>query len=438
MALDLSLAGTSATQLEDFREEKIEVVVEDDVAYFSSPKSQNVIAIAFHPEKNFIAIGTSEGKVLLWDLNQFKEVNEFKLSDTEVKCMKWNSKGTELAVGTSSDLCVLHFANEKFESVPTTVIEKKYISMFCEIEWNPSGTHLAICDDCHIYIYSEETKKTRSKFNYRSKIAWQNNELFTFTSSKTFHFFNTDLTEMRNVFKVKVGVITALDWDRSGDFLAYVTLKGWNHCDVKVWQSSSRKICRGWENNQRNGDIKEIKWLKSANALDGENGIVLASISYIELKLWKKDGTCSVIHKIGKPIRFFSPSGLFFENGHEIRTTLTNVLVKNIKESRSFSLNLKEDLFAFQKVSATENKIGIIKLQIKTSHCDEGGAPLIVPSGSQDDANGPPSQPQLRKSQQQSKDNLEDDELEEKSMRIPLMDGPAQREAPGEQNLQLY
>ena len=30
MALDLSLAGTSATQLEDFREEKIEVVVEDD------------------------------------------------------------------------------------------------------------------------------------------------------------------------------------------------------------------------------------------------------------------------------------------------------------------------------------------------------------------------------------------------------------------------
>ena len=117
---------------------------------------------------------------------------------------------------------------------------------------------------------------------------------------------------------------------------------------------------------------------------------------------------------------------------------MTNVLVKNIKESRSFSLNLKEDLFAFQKVSATENKIGIIKLQIKTSHCDEGGAPLIVPSGSQDDANGPPSQPQLQQSQQQSKDNLEDDELEEKSMRIPLMDGPAQRVAPGEQNLQLY
>ena len=66
MALDLSLAGTSATQLEDFREEKIEVVVEDDVAYFSSPKSQNVIAIAFHPEKNlFFKDGMIYSTILL-------------------------------------------------------------------------------------------------------------------------------------------------------------------------------------------------------------------------------------------------------------------------------------------------------------------------------------------------------------------------------------
>ena len=98
MALDLPRAGTSK-QLEDVREEEnsskqLEVSEEDDVTYISSPNSQiTVHVIALHPEKNFITIGTSEKKVLLWDLNQFKEVDEFQFSNKEVRGIKWNSKG---------------------------------------------------------------------------------------------------------------------------------------------------------------------------------------------------------------------------------------------------------------------------------------------------------------------------------------------------------
>ena len=466
MALDLPRAGTSK-QLEDVREEEnsskqLEVSEEDDVTYISLPNSQiTVHVIALHPEKNFIAMGTECGKVLLWDLNQFKEVTEFQFSIKKVRVfgMKWNSKGTELAVGTSHDLCILHFVNKKFDTVPATVIETENSVWDSQFEWNPSGTYLVFCkydhNGNHIYIYSEETKQTQSKRGMMGaeKIAWQNDELFTVMSSGAlssgpFHFFNTDLTEMGNVFKVEAGFITAFDWDRSGDFLAYATDENNLQCDVndapnyvKVWRSSTRRICPGWKNNQHNHQIQEIKWFKSANAPDGENGIVLASMSYFELKLWKKDGTCAVIHNFKKKNFGFSPSGLFFVDGNEIKTTLTNDLVKHFNGSDIFSWNLKEDLFAFEKDPATDGKggkIGIFKLQIKTSHCDGGGAPLIVPSGSQDDANGPPSQPQLQQSRQQSIGNLEDAELGENSMKIPLMDRPAQRETPGEQNIQLY
>ena len=160
--------------------------------------------------------------------------------------------------------------------------------------------------------------------NY-SSIVWQNDKWFTLTSGDAFYFFNTDLKEMRNVLK---GYITAMDWDRSGDFLAYVSAQMRLQCDIKVWQSSKRKFCCGWENNQQNDEIINVKWLKSANAPDGENGIALASVGPGELKLWKKDGTCAVIHKTGKNFRGFSPSGSFFVVGKEIRTTLTNDFVK--------------------------------------------------------------------------------------------------------------
>ena len=58
-----SFAKSFAKSFEDVSEKeenkKLEVSQEDDVTYFSSPKSQIVTAIAFHPEKNFIDIRTS-------------------------------------------------------------------------------------------------------------------------------------------------------------------------------------------------------------------------------------------------------------------------------------------------------------------------------------------------------------------------------------------
>ena len=442
MALDFSRGGTSR-QLEDVIEEEnlskqLTVSEEDDVNYYSLPTSQiDVNAIALHPEKFFIAIGTLCGKVVLWDLNQFKQVTEFKFLDKKVYGIKWNSKGTELAVGTSIGLGVLHFVNTKFDNVLTTVTETNFSVWDSQFKWNASGTHLVFCRNDPIFIYSEETKKTKSKrgntFFWDAKIVWQNDELFTLMLSETFFFFNTDLNEMGNIFKVKACSITALDWNRSGDLLAYASTDLDQQFDVKVWQSSTRKFCPGWENNQQSDKIQKVKWLNSSNALDGENGIVLASISHSELKLWKKDGACSVIHKIGNCLVGFSPSALFFVVRNEIKETMTNDLVKKFNGS-GFSWNLKENLFAFQKSFASEDKIGIIKLQIKTSDRDGGGAPLPVLSGSQDDANGPPSLPQLQQSQQQSID------LAEKFMRTPLMDGHTQKEniLTGEQNLQLF
>jgi WD40 repeat protein len=104
--------------------------------------------LSISPDNNYLASGSEDTLVRLWDLRQNKLMKEFSIPDQNVvNCVEFNPHSITLAYG-SNDRTVKHWDLERYELISITPIDRLPI---VKVKFDSTGKN--------VYVATNETLK---------------------------------------------------------------------------------------------------------------------------------------------------------------------------------------------------------------------------------------------------------------------------------------
>ena len=101
-------------------------------------EQSHVTSLSWIGQGNFMAVGTSDHKVSIWDVEKLKQVRSMDGHRARVSSLSWN--GPMLSSGGRDSLVVHHDVRVPQHKVGTL---KGHTQEVCGLKWSPSGTQLA-------------------------------------------------------------------------------------------------------------------------------------------------------------------------------------------------------------------------------------------------------------------------------------------------------
>lgn len=102
------------------------------------------------PDGKWIASGSSDGSVKIWDLRQNRLIQSFDLPGQRVTTLEYNPQHLTLANG-SSDRTVKYWDLETFASITQTKADSSSITHLHFSEWNPEHVFAVSADNLKVW-----------------------------------------------------------------------------------------------------------------------------------------------------------------------------------------------------------------------------------------------------------------------------------------------
>jgi cell division cycle protein 20 (cofactor of APC complex) len=207
-----------------------ELVNLGDVDYVSSVK--------FIQDGSYLAIGTSDAQVQLWDIESMSKVRTMRGHQSRVGSLAWNQH--ILSTGSRDGSIFNHDVRVSNHHVSSLLNHTQEV---CGLSWSPDGTQLASGgNDNMVNIWDIGQTTPRFTFNQHkaavkalSWCPWQNNLLATGGGSydKTIKFWNTQLGNC--VSTVDTGSqVCALLWN--SEYRELVSSHGYADYQITCWK----------------------------------------------------------------------------------------------------------------------------------------------------------------------------------------------------------
>ena len=101
-------------------------------------EQSHVTSLSWIQQGNFMAVGTSDHKVQIWDVEKLKQVRSMDGHRARVSSLSWN--GPMLSSGGRDSTIIHHDVREARHKVGTL---RGHTQEVCGLKWSPSGTQLA-------------------------------------------------------------------------------------------------------------------------------------------------------------------------------------------------------------------------------------------------------------------------------------------------------
>ncbi|MCQ3930387.1 MAG: hypothetical protein DPW16_07990 [Chloroflexi bacterium] len=114
----------------------------------------NATSLAFHPKREILAFGTSDGSVVLWDLRTNLEINRIQLFDDAVEKLVFDREGTQLAIVSISNKAKLFAVTPDYQMLVDSA--EGYFRVN-DISFNATGTCYSISGEEHLINFVDAT-----------------------------------------------------------------------------------------------------------------------------------------------------------------------------------------------------------------------------------------------------------------------------------------
>ena len=239
----LGVALGSAVYLWNARDGTIDQLME------TPDENSHITSLSWIEQGNYMAIGTSDHKVQIWDVEKHKQVRSMDGHTQRVGALSWNQH--TLSSGGRDSRIVHHDVRVQQHKIATL---KGHTQEVCSLKWSPNGTQLAsggndnllnIWDDRYLSTNSGTVDTSLHRLDaHRAAVKalawcpWQKNLLASGggTADRTIRFWNsltgTQLNEIDTHSQV-----CALQWSKHDKEI--VSSHGYSHNQLILWKYPS-------------------------------------------------------------------------------------------------------------------------------------------------------------------------------------------------------
>jgi cell division cycle protein 20 (cofactor of APC complex) len=212
-------------------------------------EQSHVTSLSWIGQGNFMAVGTSDHKVQIWDVEKLKQVRQMDGHRARVSSLAWN--GPMLSSGGRDSAIIHHDVREARHKVGQL---RGHTQEVCGLKWSPSGTQLAsggndnllnIWDDrytssingvCDTSLHRLDAHQAAVKA--LAWCPWQKNLLASGggTADRMIRFWNTNSGACLNEVDTH-SQVCALQWSQHDKEL--VSSHGYSHNQLILWKYPS-------------------------------------------------------------------------------------------------------------------------------------------------------------------------------------------------------
>ena len=214
-----------------------------------APGETHVTSVSWMQEGNYLAVGTSDHKVQLWDADKLKQVRSMDGHRARVSSLAWNN---HLLSSGGRDSQVVHHDVRVAEH--KVGVLRGHTQEVCGLRWSPWGTQLAsggndnllnVWDDRYASSATHATDQALYRLDAHQAAVkalawcpWQRNLLASGggTADRTIKFWNSTSGAMVNSVDTK-SQVCALQWAKHEKEL--VSAHGYSHNQVALWKYPS-------------------------------------------------------------------------------------------------------------------------------------------------------------------------------------------------------
>lgn len=219
--------------------------------------SSNIVSLVWSPDSRMIASGTwtenEEPTVILWATDTGEAVHTISIPTQRLRALSWSPDGKTISIGLEEDTIL--FWNIENDVVDILDVQNDEI---LSLEWSPSGQLLAAgLQDGTVAVIDSSTHELLDRLiyspngmGYIADIAWSPDGTSLASAfcdsqsspSATCHLVLWDPTngQYRQVFQSGDYDVTSVDWSPSGCYIASAYLSG----DITLYNSQTGTLAR--------------------------------------------------------------------------------------------------------------------------------------------------------------------------------------------------
>jgi WD40 repeat protein len=246
------LTGSSRSRIAFGTEQGLQVRAfpTGDVLYWASmPGNFSLMglqALVWSPDGAYLACGTDNGSIVLWDVVSHSIFARSRLHGSEIHALAWSPDSTYLVAGCDdAKMCVLHIANKTnmLQRKPQPVLEQVFthagnsLNAVSAVAWSPDGKCMIGNIGGKIYATDLSGKTSRWLGGSESTVkalAWSPDGKHI-VSGHSNHVVRVWEATTGNIIKTYTGHtdrINAVAWSPDGQYIA----SGSQDHTVRVWQ----------------------------------------------------------------------------------------------------------------------------------------------------------------------------------------------------------
>lgn len=227
-----------------------------DLKFVLNQHTQDVYAVQFSPDGNYLLTGSADEKVILWNVKKGEIKQIFQYHHSRILDVDWLENDIFASCDTNSTIVICKCGETK----PLYIL-KEHTGEVNKIEWNKTTKILASCsDDMTIRIW--EPFKNKPSFalightHQVYAIKWNpvdNDILASASFDKTVRIWNIATKTCIAVLNKHSSAVYSVWFSPHGKYI----VSGGIDCEMNIWRISDQKLIATY---QANSYIYDVKW----------------------------------------------------------------------------------------------------------------------------------------------------------------------------------
>jgi WD40 repeat protein len=272
----------------------------DDLKYVFSLEghTEAVNSLSWKPDSTFLASGSDDKTVHIWNVQARKTVNVYREHSGGVSIVRWSPNGTRIAstniLGPTADFLIFEPLSNTYKyKIPTSYEQPGYDSFLLTIAWSPTSKQIAVSDNsAGVGIWNIEPQKVTLQIAKKYTIldiAWSpdSNKIavgggyLTYDGSVAYIGI-WNIKTGRSLFELKghADWILSVGWSPNGKYVATAS----RDQTIKIWSSLNGRMIKSLVLTNLNPLIwpNYINWSPDSKRIAWTVGEQELCISHIE------------------------------------------------------------------------------------------------------------------------------------------------------------
>lgn len=249
---------------------------QSNTVYISMGHSSRIICVAWSPNGKYIASGSFDKTVMLWDASNGQHIRTYKEHTQRIQALAWSPDSRYIA-SASNDASIHVWEAATGDTLHTYLGHRGEVN---DVAWSPDGTRIASASaDCTVHIWEAKTGTLYHTYQHTEKanaVAWSPDgrriasagkggwvHLWEASKEQPKRSFFTTLFSNRGPQKIaaQAGEINALAWSPDGHYVAAACHE---RC-VKVWSAENGRLAFVYGSSS--GVINAVVWSPNSKFL---------------------------------------------------------------------------------------------------------------------------------------------------------------------------